>query len=218
MNPAHPFRRIGLTAVVASLLTAGFMGPANAQTIDDTESETFRTDGAQVTVVTQPDSDLSSEQLAAMAQTFTCDLKVHHPHGSTHVSGTINVESTVTCQIAAANIRLATELYRVNPYGRWVGTPKVVQYKKTVSSNAATRCSEGPGTFLGRGIGTIQAPAGYTLSGSATFSKDGSEVKVACGLARLSPAGALEDVQVELRFVRADLADEYTWEELTSTR
>lgn len=190
-----------------ALLLLGSVSPA-AGAESSTDTETFTSEAATITVVTQPDA-ATDAQLSSLAATFTCSLKVNNPHGSTHVAGTINVVSTVNCQINAARIRLATDLYRLSPYGKWVGTPKVVTNKNTVSSNAAAPCSAGPAEFTGRAVGTITAPPGYQLSGSPTLNMDGPQLGVACGTRRMAPITGDTGIEtVEFTFIRTDLAGE----------
>jgi hypothetical protein len=204
------FNRRGRIAggfAVGAVLLIGSVSPAVGAELG-VETETFHSDAATITVVTQP-SSVTDADLAPLAQMFGCKINVFNPHGSGHVKGTINVESRVTCDINAARIRLATELYRVSPYARWVGTPKVVKNKNNVTSNAAAPCSAGPATFTGRGIGTIEAPAGYVLKGPPTHYEDGNEIGVACGLALRggSTSGMTSTETLEFTSIRADIAE-----------
>lgn len=202
-------RRGWCVAAAMALLTVGATAsPAVAAvTAPEPHSQTheFKSNAADLTVITRADA-LSDAELAPLQAYFGCDIAVQWPHGSVHVSGTINVVATATCDIPA-RIRLAVELYRVSPYARWVGTPKVIDNTTWVKANAAAPCSAGPATFTGRGIGTITAPPGYVLNGPATYYEDGDERAVACGLAFAANDTQTDRAQtIRVEFIRSDLA------------
>jgi hypothetical protein len=137
---------------------------------------------------------------AQAATELQCTLSVQHPHGSTHVSGTINVVAVTTCPVAMTSIYIDVELNRTSGvYTTWTGTPKYTYGKKTAQGNAATSCSAGPGTFQGWAITTIVPPAGYVLTGSGTSHKYGTAVSVACGLAAAAaPQIASDTITISL--------------------
>lgn len=202
----------------AGALTGAAASPFEADATDEdfvsysTEDggTVFETDLSKVSILPAEESDLSAAELAALAPAFKCDLNVQNPHGSHHVSGTINVVAVVTCDVPAAKLRLALNLIRVSPNNRqWAAVPTVVNENKArIQNNRAVSCSEGPGKFQGWGHATLTPPPGYVLSGSPYYKKYGSTVSVACGLAR---SGALfqDDgpaESIEFTFVREDLA------------
>jgi hypothetical protein len=142
-----------------------------------------------------------------MAATITCNLNVQHPHGSTHVAGTINVVTTISCGAPAAQLRLATSLIRTSPsYIQWHAATKYNYGQSFLQNNRSTSCSYGPGNFRGWGWGTITPPPGYTLSGPADYDYYGTIVPVACGLARVAQGdGANSSESLTVEFKRADL-------------
>ena len=77
---------------------------------------------------------------------ITCTASVQWPHGSTHVSGTINVVSSVNCSQTMNEIYQMTYLYRTDG-AYWPGKPFDKFNVKSGQSNAATSCSQGPATF-----------------------------------------------------------------------
>ena len=129
------------------------------------------------------------ESTPSLASYF-CILTVNYPHGSTHVSGTINVTATTTCPTAMSSIYIDVELQRTSPNpNTWFnGTGITTSGKTNASDNQATSCSQGPGTFRGWATTTIVPPPGYVLTGSPTDSKWGTAVGVACGLSKSTAA------------------------------
>jgi hypothetical protein len=201
-----------------SALTAGAAPPFEADTPDEGfvsyptahGGTVFETDMSKVSVMPAEQSELSSTELAALAPRFNCDLNVQNPHGSHHVSGTINVVAVVTCDVPAAKLRLALNLIRVSPNNKqWAAVPTATNENKArIQNNRAVSCSEGPGRFQGWGHATLTPPPGYVLSGSPDYKKYGNTVSVACGVARF---GALADddspaESITFTFVREDLA------------
>lgn len=170
-------------------------------------SQVFEADG--IGIVVQPAATLrvSDPDLSAMAATFTCNLDVQWPHGSTHVSGTINVVTRIDCQIPAAHLRLATSLIRTSPtYAQWHAGTKNQDNTAWLQNNRAVPCNQGPGNFRGWGWGTITAPPGYQLSGPADYDKYGDIKPVACGVSRVSGGDDTEYAErITVSFVRSDL-------------
>lgn len=123
---------------------------------------------------------------AHAAPLLTCTLTVNDPHGSTHVSGTINVTATTSCPLPMTSIYLDVELMRVSPSAKtYFAKPGVTAPAgyATWTQNESTSCSQGPGTFRGWATTSIVPPPGYVLDGSGTYAKYGTTVSVACGAA-----------------------------------
>ncbi|NHI16884.1 hypothetical protein [Microbacterium excoecariae] len=144
--------------------------------------------------------------ISAARVDFNCYVQAQYPHGSTHVSGTINVVVTTKCDVPVARMRLAAELYRISPYARYVGVPKVDTDVISLKANAATSCSAGPAKFQGLALATIQPPAGFKLRGSPSRTERGLVRSVACGQAFAAADAGGGDIAESwtLNFVRAD--------------
>lgn len=75
-----------------------------------------------------------------------CKLKIGDPHGSTHVSRTINTLSNITCTIGMPSVHIQTFLYKA-PNKHWTGAADSevdVPAGKKLQSNRAVSCKEGP--------------------------------------------------------------------------
>lgn len=159
-------------------------------------------------LIIEPSGPASSEEAGATlaASTIQCSVTTEYPHGSTHVSGTVNVVSKVSCSAPVAKIRSATELARVDPYQRWVGVPQVKKGLPALKSNAATSCNYAPADFAGVGFATITPPAGYVLHGSPNVTKFGKTQPVRCGskAAATAPGEGVAEI-ITVSFAPADL-------------
>lgn len=134
---------------------------------------------------------IDSAAAAASASTITCTINVQYPHGSTHVSGTINVVSTVSCTAPVPRIQQRTALYKSGG-SSWWGTPVDKNGVAAVQSNAATSCSQAPGQFYGVAVTTINFPAGYSPS-THTGNTYGETRDVTCtGASRTIPSSSDE--------------------------
>lgn len=171
------------------------------------DAEVISTEGLDLIV--NRSASLPQSQLALLAPTFTCDLNVQYPHGSTHVSGTINVVSRVNCTAAPAMLQLDVSLKRTSlPQKTWY-SPRASNLKQSsIQSNRAVSCSEGPGNFQGWARGIITPPPGYKLQGPPDYSKWGKIVFVICGPQMLQSMTNIPSVgeTVTFTFVREDLA------------
>ena len=107
-----------LTAVVQCVLTV-LSGIAYAQTPD--ESATTDADAEETPAPGDAPHFIEKQIIAkAPAPTYskdqalidiTCNLRVDYPHNSSHVDGTVNVESQVTCDSPVSGITLLIQLY-----------------------------------------------------------------------------------------------------------
>ncbi|TFC22098.1 hypothetical protein E3O55_18955 [Cryobacterium sp. MDB1-18-2] len=134
---------------------------------------------------------------SAEATVITCAAKANNPHASSHVSGTINAQGTVTCDGAAAEMYISVILEKSD--GRnWQGSAYSMLNTKSGSANAATSCSNGPGSFRNVTYISVQAPVGSTGNHSETLQS--SWVDVACGLSAftLQPTSAFKAVDLSL--------------------
>lgn len=127
---------------------------------------------------------LSGVTIASPAQAvsfgdITCTHSVQYPHASTHVNGTINVVAGVTCTSTMSRIYIRTWLHKSGG-STWPGAPRDWLVTSSVSANAATDCSNGPGTFYGSSTTELYPPAGYTPT-YATLTNTGASVWVKCG-------------------------------------
>ncbi|MHA7177379.1 hypothetical protein ACX80D_12055 [Arthrobacter sp. Sr24] len=91
-----------------------------------------------------------------------CTIKANDPHGSIHVSGTINSEGTLKCTIGMTEIYIRTYLEKSGGPS-WGGNTESwlnAVAGKTYKSVANTACSQSPGTFRTRVSYTFQSPPG----------------------------------------------------------
>lgn len=115
-----------------------------------------------------------------------CTHTVDYAHGSTHVSGTVNVVSTVSCSATMSEIYIRTWLNKDSL--SWAGASQDYFNKSVLSSNASTSCSFAPGLFYGTSTTVLRPPAGYSPS-SATVSATGASQSVSCnGASRAAPS------------------------------
>jgi len=115
-----------------------------------------------------------------------CTIKVNDPHGSTHVSGTINAVGTVECSTTMQEIYVKTTLQK-SAGPSWAGTPFDRFNVARGQANAATSCTAGPGTFRTVTSYVLRAPAGIDPAYAAN-TVYGPWRSVACGNARLAPS------------------------------
>lgn len=127
----------------------------------------------------------------AAATVIGCNVSVQNAHGSTHVTGTINVVSTVSCTAPVTSLRQQTALYKVGA-GSWWGTAVTKAGVSSIQSNAATSCSAAPGQFYGAAVTSIVWPPGYT--GTTGGDNYGNTTSVNCSTAQIaSPLGTAPD-------------------------
>jgi hypothetical protein len=81
---------------------------------------------------------------------------VNYPHNSTHVSGTVNVTSEISCSSNVDSIYISTGLRGAQSSNGW-SQKFSTNY---ASSNAAVPCKNG--TYWGIASGTVTFPSGYT--------------------------------------------------------
>lgn len=108
-----------------------------------------------------------------------CGLKTDYPHGSTHVSGTINVVARVTCDSPVTSLGVTVRLLRSE-----VSKGDHYEYNAgsaSVSSNKAISClGNSPGNFRGDSNAAITPPPGYTPTYQVLYHSSPT-VPVACG-------------------------------------
>lgn len=116
-----------------------------------------------------------------------CTIKANNPHGSTHVSGTINAEGSLQCTIGMTEIYVRAYLENsagTSWYGNtesWLATPANKKY----SSFANTSCAMGPGSFRTRVSYAFTSPPGVNPSYSANTVYS-PWIGVVCGANRLA--------------------------------
>jgi len=125
-----------------------------------------------------------------------CTIKANNPHGSTHVSGTINAVGTVSCTLVQDEIYIRTYLEK-STGASWGGNTQDYFDSSWEQSNAATSCNQGPGTFRTRVSYAIHAPVGVSprYAANTIYSP---WVPVACGVsnrATSSGNGAAETLE-----------------------
>ncbi|RJL31785.1 hypothetical protein [Bailinhaonella thermotolerans] len=112
----------------------------------------------------------------AKLRRIVCTPRVHNPHKSHHVPGTVNVVATVQCTAPVPLIAIRTALYR---NGRLVkdSGQKNVRNAAKASNNAAEKCHSA--AYRGWMAYHVRFPAGYRppSGGSSGF---GAEVRIAC--------------------------------------
>ncbi|WP_162940150.1 hypothetical protein [Gryllotalpicola protaetiae] len=119
---------------------------------------------------------------AAAAASITCTINVQNPHGSTHVSGTVNVVSTVSCTAPVASITQQTALYKTTG-NSWWGTKVTKAATSSAQSNASASCTVAPGNFYGTAVTSIVWPPGF--SGPQPPSAYGNTTAVNCSTAQI---------------------------------
>lgn len=205
-------RAFGAALILAAVGSFGIAAPAagaDSLSVESNGSGTTQVvEGELTTLTIEPSSPTSNEEAGAtLASTISCTVTTDHPHGSTHVSGTVNVVSKVACTAPVSRIRSATELARVDPYQRWVGIPKVKTGVKTLKSSASTSCNYAPADFAGVGFATITPPPGYVLHGSPNVTKFGETERATCGSRAASVASGEEAAEtITVTFAPAGLA------------
>jgi hypothetical protein len=129
---------------------------------------------------------------AAPADVITCSIQVQHAHGSTHVTGTVNVVSTVTCTGTVQVISQQTALYKVGG-SSWWGNTNTQANVSSLQTNASTSCAQSPGAFYGAAVTTITFPRGYTPNPQHTDAY-GATTNVVCGGGNIAtPDGSAQD-------------------------
>lgn len=108
-----------------------------------------------------------------------CNINVNWPHGSTHVTGTINATSTISCSTVMPNLRMQNYLVRTD--GALWSKPLISYLNVTyLPTNASTGCSAGPANFMNHTYYNITFPPGYTPQNYEGW-HDSPWVGVACG-------------------------------------
>lgn len=203
-------RIVTIAALSAALLAAGPSAFASQSTTGtpSTEVTSRKTPSTQLQSVKQSDETMQfvgdnialtvnaptatarSDQRGIAAADITCNLDVQWPHGSTHVSGTINEVVRIDCKYVTGGkapmggLRLAMFLARVSPnFMQWHASPVTNTGASSIQNNKAVSCAEGPGDFRGWGWGTLTPPPGYSLVGPADYDKFGDTKATACGVA-----------------------------------
>ena len=130
-------------------------------------------------------------------ETITCIIKVNDPHGSVHVTGNVNVTSTVQCTEPVARIQQETVLHWLPSSGHG-GPIESVSNKSYIGTNDAVPCAgHAPGSFYGGAVTTVTFPPSFTPQ-SATDITIGRTIAVNCtgGAQVVGPvvAGAPEDL------------------------
>jgi hypothetical protein len=113
---------------------------------------------------------------AAAAQVITCTQVTQNPHKSTHVPGTVNVVTVLTCTAPVPQINIRAALYRGGALVRDSGQ-KSVYNSRTAQHNAAVTCVNG--TYQGWGSTGILFPPGY-VPPTGTTSDWGNAVSITC--------------------------------------
>jgi hypothetical protein len=111
----------------------------------------------------------------AAGPSIVCNINVQNPHNSTHVPGTVNVVSTVSCTGAVTRIYEEVGLYlNGNIVSR---APFSVVGSAYLSGNSATPCN--PGTYQGAAAVKVTWPPGFNPPETVrTFF--GNSVPIAC--------------------------------------
>ncbi|GAA4364311.1 hypothetical protein GCM10023166_08100 [Paeniglutamicibacter cryotolerans] len=127
-----------------------------------------------------------------------CTVKTNYAHGSTHVSGTINVEGNINCTDVMPEIYLRTTLRKTSNNKSWQGTPKDYFNATTFSTFASTSCNRAPGSFRGETYYSLRFPPGYTPA-TAKGTVSGAITSVNCNGANLLPEQPREAETVVVR-------------------
>lgn len=120
-----------------------------------------------------------------------CTISADYPHPSTHVNGTINGVAHVNCDGIVRQI--SAQAFLVKSGGpAWSGAPKSPTNTTYVNVNAATSCSNGPGSFSTKIVATVYFPYSFTPA-QASVTIASPFVGAACGVA-FAPQGSTEEV------------------------
>ncbi len=85
--------------------------------------------------VTESNEELSADQLKLIPGQITCTLRIPYPHGSTHVTGTVNVTADTKCEGPAPySIHTSAILYKLPNYAYYGSS--VTVYSKSFASVA----------------------------------------------------------------------------------
>ena len=117
-----------------------------------------------------------------------CTIKANNPHGSSHVSGTVNAVGTVSCTLVMSEIYVFTTLEK-STGASWAGNNEDWFNSAAESSNAATSCSQAPGVFRARVAYAIHAPAGVNPRSTANTLYS-PWISVTCSTAQIVVPGA----------------------------
>lgn len=131
-----------------------------------------------------------------------CTIKANYPHGSTHVSGTINGVGTISCTKTMTSLYINVKLLKSGG-PTWYGTSSLDYGVKNLRGNSATSCSNGPAKFKTSVEFILDAPPGYKPDRyvGAVISPWRS---VACGVASRAAAASDETVSVDIPILSAD--------------
>lgn len=145
-----PYHRLAAALFTAAVGAALVLQPATAAAATVPELDR----GAVVTITsTAPGTDAAGTQ-----QVITCTIATHNPHHSSHVPGTINVVSQVSCSAPVASINGGVALWRnVTTLAATGGNSNVLS--ASLQMNAATPCVSG--SYDAFGTAVIVFPAGF---------------------------------------------------------
>lgn len=211
---------LALAAVIALSATIGTpslaMEPAQQLAPDQTEittqfdeagNQVFSTEATELTILPAEESTFTQAEYALLAPSIRCDLGVHHPHGSHHVTGTINGTASISCSGGnAGSLTIHYSLIRTAPNPtQWGGPTESNSGRNYISTNRGVSCKEGPGDFRGWGKSEIKPPPGYVLDTAPTYQKYGSILPIARGAASLSTQSESDLASLmTVTFVRED--------------
>ena len=103
-------------------------------------------------------------------------MNTQYPHKSTHVPGTVNVVTVVTCTAPVPQINIRAALYRNGILVKDSGQ-KAVYNSPSAQNNAAVTCSNG--SYQGWGSFGVLFPPGYVPQ-TGTGSDWGSVASTTC--------------------------------------
>jgi hypothetical protein len=131
--------------------------------------------GANVVVAQHRTTGRPRGVTAADASAITCTLAIQNPHNSKHVSGTVNVVATWTCDAPVSSLSMAVALYFEGAPVRRATFRNAGQ--PSLQGNAAFPCA--PGNWQGRAVGTVVFPPTYDPP-SATLNVVSPVVPLGC--------------------------------------
>ncbi len=111
--------------------------------------------------------------------TITCTLYANQRvHNSTHVGGTVNWVTTLSCTAPVAKIKVTPTLFPPIPFAIITGAPAIETGVIGITTNVATTYC-GNGNYHGSATATVTWPPNYTPS-PQTWTATGNNYFITC--------------------------------------
>ena len=140
-------------------ILAALLGAAVASAVPQTRATADAGSLPSRTTVTAIRSNDATRGLTSSdgPRSITCTIRANNPHRSTHVPGTVNATTTVTCSYTVEKISIGQALYR----GGWIvkSSSATSTWRTNARSNAAVTCAAG--SYLNDSTAVVTFPLGY---------------------------------------------------------